>query len=121
MKKVLISATLLIGMMASVMVFSSFTTSRENVNVLDSKVNVQGDWRRVGTYKGYDASGKAPTYSFTIWEQDGMCGSYYWVYYMDINPDECFKYKKEFTGKLMKDSEGRWYAALYGDKYYISL
>ena len=119
MKKIMISATLLIGMMASAMVFSSFTTSKENIEVL----NVQGDWRRVGSYYGYDDNGKRSDRDFIIWEKDGMCGAYYWTCYMSGNPDEVSSRPggAVYTGKLMKNSEGKWYTTYCSRKWYISL
>ena len=119
MKKILISATLLIGMMASAMVFSSFTTPKENAKVL----NVQGSWRRVASYYGYDDSGKRSEHDFIIWEKDGMCGAYYWTYYLSGDPDEVSKSLggANYTGKLMTNSEGKWYATYAKKKWYISL
>ena len=119
MKKVLISATLLIGMMASAMVFSSFTTPKENVEVLNNQVSAQDDWREVGRYSGY-IDGKQTTTRFIIWEKQGMCGSYYWTVCGDIydRPDNA---KSGRTGKLMLDGKKNWYASLDGIIYYIHL
>ena len=120
MKKVLISATLLIGMMASAMVFSSFTTPKENVKVLTSQTNLREEgWRRVGIYIGKTDNG-GESVRFSVWEKEGMCGAYYWTTNesTEKNPDEAFK---KYTGKLMLSSDKKWYAAYNGKKYYIDL
>ncbi|MBR1800421.1 MAG: hypothetical protein IJ767_02855 [Bacteroidaceae bacterium] len=125
MKKVLISATLLIGMVASAVVFSSFTTPKENSEVLDTQISVQGDWREVGRYKGYDANGRSSSWDFVIWEKEGMCGAYYWTYNNLItgvyNPDQVSEDKHQRRGgKLMQNSEKKWYASLDGKQYFIN-
>lgn len=116
MKKVLISATMLIGMMASAMVFSSFTTSREDAEVLNTQISVQGDWREVGRYKGYNGT---KVREFVIWEKAGMCGAYYWMTGSHVykNPDEASGTK--YSGQLRQNSEKQWYAAFDGDIYII--
>ena len=116
MKKVLITATLLIGMMASAMVFSSFTTPKLQNEALTSQVNAQEDWKMVGEYKGYKDGDSRPTF-FKIWEKQGMCGAYYWV--IDngyANPD---KASVGYSGQLRQNREKQWYASWKGDIYII--
>lgn len=115
MKKSLISATLLIGMIASAMVFSSFTTSKESEEILTTQISVQDGWTKVGRYKGYKEGDSRPKL-FTIWEKKSMCGSYYWTVdnNEDADPDKAYK-----SGQLRQNSEKQWYAAFGGDIYII--
>jgi len=118
MKKSLISATLLIGMIASAM---AFTTSKENAEVLDTQISAQDDWREVGRYTGYDANGKKSTYEFIVWEKQGMCGAYYWTYMNQgwvYNPDNANRTGRS-SGQLRQNSEKKWYASLNGTQYFI--
>ena len=117
MKKLLISATLLIGMMASAMVFSSFTTPKEQDETFTSQVNVQDGWKEVGRYTGYCEENGA-TKKFIIWEKSGMCGAYYWVILSTNGVQDPDQAVSGNTGQLRQNSEKKWYAA-YDSKIYI--
>lgn len=86
MKKILISATLLIGMIASAVVFSSFTTPKENETMNENLNEVGATWRRIGRYKGvYWVTGSRGSVSgwayFTIWANgDNKAENMRWVY-----------------------------------------
>ena len=119
----MISATLLIGMMASVMVFSSFVTPKENAEVLSSQVSAQDDWKEVGRYYGYDANGKRSMQQFIVWEKQGMCGAYYWTYMCQgwvYNPDQINGDRSKASGQLRQNSEKKWYASYDGTQYFIN-
>lgn len=86
MKKILISATLLIGMMASTVLFCSFTTPNENETMNENLNEVGATWRRIGRYKGiYQIMGsRGSEYGmayFTIWANDNnKAENMRWVY-----------------------------------------
>ena len=122
MKKLFIAASLIIGMIAGVMVLSSFSEPKQEIKKCE-KFSITDGWRKVGTCKGkcedcYTIS----TETFHIWEKDGMCNAYYWVIpYQggvsdDLNPDEVPSF---YTGALRKNNDGKWYALYNGSKYYI--
>lgn len=120
MKKILITMAVLTGMVAGAMVFSSFATPKTNDETVCSQINSNDGWRKVGTYTGTSDDGK--TRKFHIWEKDGMCNAYYWVcsdQCSEYNPDEIAEHCNAPTGTLRKNSEGRWYCALYGTNYFI--
>lgn len=115
MKKLFIAASLIIGMIAGAMVLSSFSEPKQGERNESTEITMADGWTRVGVYYGYDMDGDRSYYKFTIWEKEGMCNSYYWVYNSDKNPDET----RSTTGVLRQNSEKKWYAALYGKNYYI--
>ena len=119
MKKVLISATMLIGMMASAMVFSSFTMPKENVNVLMSQNSVPNGWKEVGRYKGYRNGDDKDYLTFIIWEKPDMCGAYYWTTGPNASEGPDGPIHKKCTGQLRQNSVKQWYAAYNGDIYII--
>ena len=112
----------LTGMVAGGMVLSSFVTPKTSNKTMCSEICMSDGWRKVGTFTGKtepEPGYKSRTEGFVIWEKDGMCNAYYWVArdwnYADKNPDET----TQQTGALRKNSAGRWYAAYYGNIYYI--
>jgi len=123
MKKIIITTITLITILCGALVFSSFTTMRESLNVTNVKSSDNG-WRKVGKYRGYPEGSSNPNnYSlFMIWEKEGTCGSYYWVYndtsngWDTKNPDEV-TYTP--TGALRKNSHNQWYAAVNGTIYIL--
>lgn len=82
MKKVLISATLLIGMMAGALVFSSFTKANEQDETTFSQINAQGNekYEEVTTVSGVYInikSGQKKGFSKTLYKGINTCGEYY--------------------------------------------
>lgn len=121
MKKLLIAASLLIGMIAGAMVLSSFSEPKEMDYKTCTEITMTDGWTYVGEYVGTTRDGV--THRFKIWEKEGMCNSFYWVAYSksyviqnwSLNPDET-----NFpSGVLRRNSEGKWYCAYNGDNYYI--
>ena len=54
-----------------------------------------------------------------------MCGAYYWTYNNVVsgvyNPDQVSENKRDRRGgKLMQNSEKKWYASLDGKQYFIN-
>lgn len=121
MKKLFIAASLIIGMIAGAMVLSSFSEPKQEIKKCE-KFSITDGWRKVGTCKGEceDCTNKISV-TFHIWEKDGMCNAYYWVFpgiigYDKLNPDEV---DSNFTGALRQNNDGKWYAMYDGKKYYI--
>lgn len=108
-----------IGMMGGAMVFSSFVAPKTNDETVCSQIDVNDGWREVGVYFGrgqyYGHESR-----FRIWEKDGMCNAYYWVYQntandQDKDPDKTSCPK----GALRQNSNKEWYAAYDGEIYII--
>lgn len=115
MKKLFIAATLLIVMVASAMVLSSFSEPKEDVKNESVQITMNDGWTEVGEYTGSARDGG--TVRFVIWEKEGMCNQYYWVLagvYVK-NPDET----EYIHGVLRQNRDGEWYAAYNGKNYYI--
>lgn len=104
-------------------VLSSYKTNENNVPTeeLTAMSDDCDEYTYIGGYKGRTEDGQKR--DFVIFQKEGMCNSYYWV--MDMHylyTDYCRYIDKNYSrGVLMKDSEGRWYAAHTGNKYYIDL
>lgn len=119
MKKLLIAASLLIGMIAGAMVLSSFSEPQREIRKEKEQITMNERWTKIGEYKG---KGPSSYETFVIWQKEGMCNSYYWVNVLHDYRDCCYTNPDEAcstTGVLMKDRDDNWYAALYGDKYII--
>ena len=99
-------------------VLSSYKTNDNNAPI--EELTAMSDDCDGYTFVGiYTADPKA---YFSIFQKEGMCNSYYWGANgnMYTTPDEVYCDCSQ-KGVLMKDSEGRWYAAVDGTKYYIDL
>lgn len=114
MKKLLIVASMLTGMVAGAMVLSSFSEPKEMKIGTCKEITMADDWTLVGKYYGKDANGKQSGAMFTIWQKEGMCNQYYWVYSDDKTPDKT----TAAHGVLRQNKEGNWYAA-NGTNYFI--
>ena len=121
MKKVLFTMVMLTSMVAGTMVFSSFTASKTNDETVCSQISMNDGWRNVGEYYGYDRNGHRSTYTFIIWEKEGVCGSFYWTYTGYSGDPDKLKERghSECTGQLRQNSEKKWYAAYNGTNYFI--
>ena len=115
MKKLFIAASLIIGMVTSAMVLSSFSEPNEMKNDSCTEITMADGWTKVGVYTGSARDGG--TLIVVIWEKEGMCNQYYWVVAQAPvkNPDET----KYDHGVLRQNRDGEWYAACYGKNYYI--
>ena len=104
-------------------VLSSYKTNDNNVPTeeLTAMADDCDEYTYIGGYKGRPESGWSK--GFVIFQKEGMCNSYYWVLDSEYSyKDYCRYIDKTYSrGVLMKDSEGRWYAAVNGTKYYIDL
>lgn len=119
MKKLFIAASLIIGMVASAMVLSSFSEPKEMKNDSCTEITMADGWTKVGDYRGKTRDERKSA-QFRIWEKEGMCNQYYWVLYDGSengyeNPDET----QSSSGVLRQNRDGEWYAAYYGENYYI--
>lgn len=109
-------------------VLSSYKTNDNNVPTeeLTAMSDDCDEYTYIGTYLGRSESGRE--LGLDIFQKEGMCNSYYWATdgYSGISTslfgDYCehIKFNHE-RGVLMKDSEGHWYAAYIGKKYYVDL
>lgn len=109
-------------------VLSSYKTNDNNVPTeeLTAMSDDCDEYTHIGTYLGRSESGWE--LGLDIFQKEGMCNSYYWASdgYSGISTslfgDYCehIKYNHK-RGVLMKDSEGHWYAAYKGEKYYVDL
>lgn len=116
MKKLLIVASMLTGMVAGAMVLSSFSEPKEMKIGTCKEITMADDWTLVGKYYGKDANGMQSGYMFNIWQKEGMCNQYYWVYGNDTNtPDKT----TAAHGVLRQNKEGKWYVAYNGTNYFI--
>lgn len=106
-------------------VLSSYKTNDNNVPTeeLTAMSDDCDEYTYIGEYEGRPEDEDYHDQGFVIFQKEGMCNSYYWVaddyyYYRDY----CIYIDKTYNrGVLMKDSKGRWYAALNGRKYYVDL
>lgn len=111
------------ALFSATFVLSSYKTNENNVPTeeLTAMSDDCDEYTYIGGYKGITENGLEGC--FVIFQKEGMCNSYYWV--IDIHylyTDYCrYIDKSNSRGVLMKDSEGRWYAANAGKKYYIDL
>ena len=109
-------------------VLSSYKTNENNVPTeeLTAMSDDCDEYTFIGKYLGRTESGR--TLGLDIFQKEGMCNSYYWAsdgysqFSTNLFGDYCkhIKYNSK-RGVLMKDSEGHWYAAYYGEKYYVDL
>lgn len=109
-------------------VLSSYKTNDNNVPTeeLTAMSDDCDEYTYIGTYLGRSESGRE--LGLDIFQKEGMCNSYYWATdgYSGISTNlfgdycEHIKFNHE-RGVLMKDSEGHWYAAYIGKKYYVDL
>ena len=104
-------------------VLSSYKTNDNNVPTeeLTAMSDDCDEYTYIGGYEGRSESGWER--GFVIFQKEGMCNSYYWVNDSEYSYKDYCRYidKTNPRGVLMKDSEGRWYAAVKGTKYYIDL
>lgn len=111
------------ALFSATFVLSSYKTNENNVPTeeLTAMSDDCDEYTYIGGYEGRTENGLKGY--FVIFQKEGMCNSYYWV--IDIHylyTDYCrYIDKSNPRGVLMKDSEGRWYAANAGKKYYIDL
>lgn len=112
----------LTGMVAGAMVFSSFVISKGSKTVVTTNYGTSNkDWRTIGIYYGYCDDCYYKRVELKIWEKEGTCGAYYWVYNdtsnsWDKNPDET---SSNYSGALRKNSNNQWYASVKGDIYIL--
>ena len=121
MKKLFIAASLIIGMIASAMVLSSFSEPKENETVGCSIVIADNGWREVGVYEGcYDrGDGKEKCDYFIIWEKEGMCGAYYWTIVSNPHEDPDYYRNTGYSGGLRQNSDKQWVVAYEGRLYIL--
>ena len=111
------------ALFSATFVLSSYKTNENNVPTeeLTAMSDDCDEYTYIGDYRGRTEDGY--TFTFVIFQKEGMCNSYYWV--LDNNyfyEDYCIYIDKNFKrGVLMKDSEDRWYAAYQARKYYVDL
>lgn len=120
MKKVLITMAVLASMVAGAMVFSSFAAPKQKMSKECPSITIDEGWNKVGSYYGYNKEGKKSDWCFVVWEKAGMCNAYYWTYDSYVGgPYDPDKVPNGDTGALRKNSEGKWYAARYGENWFI--
>lgn len=111
-------------------VLSSYKTNDNNVPTeeLTAMSDDCDEYTYIGGYKGRPEDEDYYDQGFVIFQKEGMCNSYYWAtdgysgISTNLSGDYCehIKFNHE-RGVLMKDSEGHWYAAYIGKKYYVDL
>ena len=112
------------ALFSATFVLSSYKTNENNVPAeeLTAMSDDCDEYTYIGKYLGTTENGS--TNEFDIFQKEGMCNSYYWACGSMARRDDdyCEHIERNSSrGVLMKDSEGRWYAALYAKKYYIDL
>ena len=109
------------ALFSATFVLSSYKTNENNVPTeeLTAMSDDCDEYTYIGSYSGFPESGGVR--SFDIFQKEGMCNSYYWAT-GGHNDDYCEHINRNHSrGVLMKDSEGRWYAAYCSEKCYIDL
>lgn len=119
MKKVIISATLLIVMVAGAMVLSSFTMSSKVIEYSQITVTVPTYWEG---YAGEDIGTPGKSIYIKVYQSDGMCNSYYAVVVKDdsqIVVRENPKDNRDKHGIARVDGHGGYqYFVSYRNSYY---
>ena len=119
MKKLLISMTLLIGMVAGVMVLSSFTTPKQDTKA--ETMTTSTNLVYVKDIKCLEIDNVEGTYKMAtrpLWKEENTCGVYYIGFNMDYKPVRANKNK---TYKGVNVSSYKYYADCYWYTYFFNL
>lgn len=116
------------ALFSATFVLSSYKTNENNVPTeeLTAMSDDCDEYTYIGTYLGRNESGRK--LGLDIFEREGMCNSYYWAsdgnsqITTNLYGDYCKHIEcNHKRGVLMQDSEGHWYAAYQGEKFYVDL